>query len=77
MDESKTAHDRIMRYAGGLDWHFLQISAPFVGIPHFSQNGLFIRGTRSWQSRHQLHPTFPQPPHTGGKSRSSPFQVHR
>jgi len=77
MDESKTAHDRIMRYAGGLDWHFLQISAPFVGIPHLSQNGLFIRGTRSWQSWHQRHPTFPQPPHTGGKSRSSPFQVHR
>jgi len=77
MGESKTAHDRIIRYAGGFERHFSQVSALFVGIPHLSQNGLTIRGTRSWQSGHQRHPTFPHPPHTGGKSKSSPFQVHR
>jgi hypothetical protein len=77
MGISKTAHDRIFRYAGGFERHFSQISALSVGIPHLSQNGSLSRGTRSWQSGHQRHPSFPQPPHIGGKSKSSPFQVNR
>jgi len=77
MGESKTAHDRIIRYAGGFDRHLSQSSAPFVGIPHLSQNGSRIRGTRAWQSGHQRHPTFPHPPQVGGKSKSSPLQVNR
>jgi hypothetical protein len=48
-----------------------------MGTPHFSQNGSTIRGTRSWQSGHQRKPALPQPPHTGGKSKSSPLHVNR
>jgi hypothetical protein len=47
MGESKTAHDRITRYAGGFNLHFSHKVVPFVGIPHFSQNGLWMRGTRA------------------------------
>lgn len=36
-----------------------------------------MRGTRSWQSGHHRHPTFPHPPQFGGKSKSNPLQVHR
>jgi len=77
MGESKTAHDRIFRYAGGFSLQSSQTVVPLVGIPQVSQNGLSMRGTRAWQSGHQRHPTVPHPPHVGGKSRSSPFQVNR
>jgi len=45
--ESKTAHDLIIRYGGGFNLHFSQVSVSLVGIPHFSQNGLLMRGTRA------------------------------
>src|SRR5262245_13268192 len=46
-------------------------------MPHFSHIGSATRGTRAWQSGHQRNPVLPQPPHTGGKIKSSPLQVHR
>jgi hypothetical protein len=47
MGESKTAHDLIIRYAGGFKLHFSQVSVSWVGIPHVSQKGLLMRGTRA------------------------------
>ncbi len=77
MGESKTAQERITRYAGGFVWHFSQVSAPFVGMPHLLQKGLRMSGIRPRQSGHQRQPAFPHPAHTGGKSKSNPLQVNR
>jgi hypothetical protein len=75
--ESKTAHDRIIRNAGGFDLHFSQAATPGVCIPQFSQKGLCTRGRQDWQSGHHQLPVFPHPPQTGGKSRSIPLQANR
>jgi hypothetical protein len=45
--EPKTAHDRIMRYEGGRNRQASQHADPLVGIPHDSQNGFWMRGTRA------------------------------
>jgi hypothetical protein len=75
--DSKTAHDRIFRYTGGFSVHFSHIPSFFDGIPHFSQKGSMISGTRDWQFRHHAVPVFPHPPQTGGNSRSIPLQANR
>ena len=77
MGGSKTAHDRITRYAGGFSRHFSHSSSPFIGSPHFLQNGALITLTFDRQSLHHRSPIFPQPPQTGGNNRSIPLQVHR
>ena len=65
-----------MRYAGGFEAHFSQITAPFVGIPQILQKGLCTNGTRDWQFEHHRLSIFPQP-QTGGKRRSIPLQANR
>ncbi|HUG34349.1 MAG TPA: hypothetical protein VMJ90_06235 [Anaerolineales bacterium] len=75
--ESKTAHERINRYAGGFALHFSHKSTPLVGIPQVSQKGFLMIWTRFWHSGHQREPALPHPPHAGGNTRSSAFQVNR
>ncbi len=77
MGESKTAHERINRYAGGFASHFSHKPVPWLGIPQVSQMGLLMIGTRLWQSGHQREPALPHPPHAGGNTRSSALQVNR
>jgi hypothetical protein len=46
MGESKTAQDRISRYAGGFDLHFSHFSPRRVGIPQDWQKSILITGVR-------------------------------